>query len=166
MELPIESNIQRYSNILFPKRRYIPGQGLHPKRDSKGSHLPEIPSSTIRFTAESWQKSEGYLYAIDLFNYGYFWEAHEVLEVLWVDAGKKTPTGIFIQGIIQVSAALLKETQSNHKGALSLADKGLLKLSSQSGVFLGLRVGSFVKEVKSFFAGRLSSPPILILKGI
>lgn len=128
--------------------------------------MPEIPSSTIRFAAESWQRSERYLYAIDLFNYGYFWEAHEVLEVLWFDAGKETTTGIFIQGIIQVSAALLKETQLNHKGALSLADKGLLKLCSKTGVFLGIRVESFVKEVKSFFAGKLASPPILVLKGI
>lgn len=166
MELQIELNIQRYSNILFPKRRYIPGQGLHLKRDSKGSHLPEIPSSTIRFAAESWQRSEPYLYAIDLFNYRYFWEAHEVLEGLWFDAGKKTPTGIFVQGIIQISAALLKETQSNHKGALSLADKGLVKLRSKSGVFLGLRVKILVEGVKSFFAGKLTSPPILILNGI
>ena len=116
-------SIQRYSKVSFPSRRYMPGEGLHPDKDSRGSHIPEITSSKIDFSVWSWQKSEKYLYAIDLFNYQYFWEAHEVLEGLWIDVGRETPTGVFVQGIIQVSAGLLKEVQSNHKSALRLADK-------------------------------------------
>ncbi len=164
MEPLIGVNIQRYSKISFPKRRYLPGQGLHPDKDPQGSHIPEIPYSQIKFSFESWQKSEQYLYAIDLFNYQYFWEAHEVLEGLWVEIGRETTAGVFLQGIIQVSAALLKEVQSNHKSALRLADKGLLKLRSKSGVFLGVRVDSFTEEIESFLAGRLSSFPLILLK--
>ncbi len=163
MESLTEPNIQHYSKISFPKRRYMPGQSLHPDKDPQGSHIPEIPSSTIKFSAESWQKSEKYLYAIDLFNYQYFWEAHEVLEGLWVDVGRETQTGIFVQGIIQVSAALLK-IQFSHKGALRLAGKGLLKLNSKSGVFLGIRVDSFTEKVESFLAGKLTSFPFILLE--
>ena len=164
MEPPIEPNIQRYSETPFPKRRYMPGQGLHPDKDPQGSHIPEIPPSQIKFSARTWRKSEKYLYAIDLFNYQYFWEAHEVLEGLWVNIGRETPTGVFVQGIIQVSAALLKEIQLSHKGALKLAGKGLLKLNSKSGSFLGLKVESFTEEIESFLAGKLKSSPCIILE--
>ena len=158
------SSTQRYSKISLPKKRYMPGQDLHPDKDPKGSHIPEIPATKIKFSAGLWQESEKYLYAIDLFNYQYFWEAHEVLEGLWIEIGRETPTGVFVQGIIQVSAALLKEVQSSHKGALRLANKGLLKLNSKSGVFLGVRIDSFTAKVKSFLAGKQSSFPFILLK--
>ena len=142
----------------------MPGQGLHPDKDPQGSHIPKIPSSKTKFSAELWQESEKYLYAIDLFNHQYFWEAHEVLEGLWINIGRETPTGVFVQGIIQISAGLLKEIQSNHKGALRLANKGLLKLSSKSGVFLGLRIDTFTEKVESFLAGKVPSLPYIVLQ--
>ena len=160
----MELNVQRYSKTPLPKRQYVPGQGLHPDKDPNGPHIPKIPSSKMGFSVQLWKESEQYLYAIDLFNYQYFWEAHEVLEGLWVEVGRKTSTGIFIQGIIQVSAALLQKTQSNHKGAISLANKGLLKLDSKSGVFLGLKIDLFIKEVQSFLTGKLSQFPLILLK--
>ena len=56
-----------------------------------------------------WQSCELYLYGIDLFNYGYWWEAHEALETVWHAAGQKsTLCGTFIQGLIQLAGAQLK----------------------------------------------------------
>jgi hypothetical protein len=39
------------------------------------------------FTPEDWRSCDLYLYGIDLFNHGYWWEAHEALEDVWLAAG-------------------------------------------------------------------------------
>ena len=148
----------------MPSFRFIPGQGPHPNHLAKGSHMPEFPPPGP-LSLDSWQNSAHYLYAVDLFNYGYWWEAHEVLEVLWVIAKRDTPTGIFLQGLIQISAALLKESQSLHRAALSLSAKGFSKLHSKSGIFMGLDVEPFLGEVEAFLLGELESPPLIVLAG-
>lgn len=157
-----QTHTKRYSGIDLPKFRYIPGQGPHPRHLAKGSHFPELPSP-IPLSLESWQDSVHYRYAVDLFNYGYWWEAHEVLEVLWVQAKRETPTGIFLQGLIQISAALLKESQALHKASLSLTAKGLPKISTKSGLFLGLEIEPFLGEVEAFLSGQRPSPPLIVL---
>jgi len=111
----------------------------------------------------SWQKSVHYLYAVDLFNYGYWWEAHEVFEGLWARATLETPARIFLQGLIQISAALLKESQALHEGALRLAAKGLPKIRSKSAVFLGLDTKLFARDVEAFLSKRRASPPTIVL---
>ena len=157
-----EIHIKRYSNIDLPEFRYIPGHKLKQKSPVKGAHLPELPPP-VSLSAKSWQDSAHYLYAIDLFNYGYWWEAHEVLEVLWVIAKRETPTGIFIQGLIKISAAFLKESQALHEAALSLSAKGLSRLHSKSGLFMGLYVAPFLGEVEAFLSGQRLSPPLIVL---
>ncbi len=164
--MPANLNVQRYTTISFPDRKYIPGQGIHPKKDPKGSHIPEIPSDTTKFDTDTWRISQQYLYAIDLFNFGYWWEAHEVLEDLWIQTGRTTLIAKFIQGIIQISAAFLKDSQSVPRGASRLAAKGLSKLRLRSGIFLGLNVEEFGEKVVRYLAGECSSPPQIILSGL
>ena len=74
--------------------------------------------------------------------------------------------GIFLQGLIQISAALLKESQSLHKQALSLAAKGFARLRTKSGLFLGLEIEPFLEETEAFLSGKKSSPPLILLVGL
>ncbi|HEY3488013.1 MAG TPA: DUF309 domain-containing protein [Gammaproteobacteria bacterium] len=122
---------------------------LHPKKYAGASHIPPIPLSVDAFNAQTWRCSQRYLYAIDLFNHRYWWEAHEVLEEVWLEAGRRSATGKFIQGLIQIAAALLKESQSIHKGAHRLAVSGLAKICLQSGVFLGIDIDALGKQVEA-----------------
>ena len=63
----------------------------------------------MSFEAENWHSCEEYLYGVDLFNHGFWWEAHEALETVWLAAGgRHTETGTFIQGLIQITVAHLK----------------------------------------------------------
>jgi hypothetical protein len=158
-------NSERYTKISFPDRKYSPGQSIHPKKYPHYSHLPEIPSEGTKFEPDTWKISQRYLYSIDLFNFGYWWEAHEVLEDLWIKAGKTTLTAKFIQGIIQISAALLKDSQLSPQGASRLASKGLSKLRLRSGIFLGIDVQEFGQKVEKYFSGEFSSPPQIFLLG-
>lgn len=60
---------------------------------------------------------------VDLFNRRYLWEAHEAWEVVWIGAGKTSVSGIFCQGLIQVSASLLRWHLGTPDGARSLLAK-------------------------------------------
>jgi hypothetical protein len=48
----------------------------------------------------------------DLFNRGKFYEAHDVLEDLWLPL-RKEPKGDFYKGLIQLAGALLKLAKNN-----------------------------------------------------
>src|SRR5438876_1152114 len=58
-----------------------------------------------------WRESRAYLRGLDLFNAGYFWEAHEVWEGLWKAAGRRGETADFLKGLIQLAVAGLKQRQ-------------------------------------------------------
>ena len=59
-----------------------------------------------------WYDCESYLYGVDLFNHAYWWEAHEAWEGPWRAAGRQSATGFFLQGLIQISVARLKWSQT------------------------------------------------------
>lgn len=155
--------ISRYTDIPFPDKRYQPDIRMtRPGKDRAGQYIPQIPSP-VAFNAANWNLSQRYLYAVDLFNYRYWWEAHEVLEELWLETGKQTGIGKFIQGLIQISAALLKTSQP-HSGSRRLAAKGLSKLRLQSGVFLGLDVHEFGWRVEAYIRRETHAPPEIELR--
>jgi len=139
-----------YTKFALPAWRYIPEYEIHPNKNPHIEHIPMLPDTTLKFSAANWQKSERYLYAIDLFNHQYYWEVHEVMEKLWLETDKNSPEGIFLKGIIQLSVALLKNIQSNSIGTLRLTKKALPKLRSQQDVYLGIDIEPFIEQFQLF----------------
>jgi hypothetical protein len=45
---------------------------------------------------------------IDLFNHGYYWEAHEAWDPLWQAANRSTPHRLLFKGLILLAAAGVK----------------------------------------------------------
>lgn len=102
---------RRYTDRPFPPYRFIPGKHPHPTAhpDGHSYRAPgEPPHEVHLITPENWADSENYLFASDLYNHGYWWEAHEEWEGLWQLTDKKSAQGRFLQGLIQVSACHLK----------------------------------------------------------
>ena len=102
MKSTVKTSTTRYTNRAFPPYSFIPGKSPHPTRDPDGHSYKKMSERLLSFENKQWQSCDAYLYGIDLFNYGYWWEAHEALEVVWIAAGRKTETGLFIQGLIQI----------------------------------------------------------------
>ncbi len=138
-----------YTNIPLPEWQYLPGINQHPDKQEK-KHIPKIPENNLPFTANNWQQSVRYLYAIDLFNAGYYWEVHEVLEYLWKENGKTGQEAVFLKGIIQLAVALLKVKLGNLKGAVRLKEKALSNLNTQKGIYLGIDVDELISEFELF----------------
>lgn len=91
-----------------------------------------------------------YLKAIEEFNQGLFYEAHETLEELWLE--DHGPEREFYQGIIQVAAAYFKWEQEVPQGALKLLRSAIRKLEPYRPVCLGIQVTGFLSDLESDLA--------------
>jgi len=96
---------------------FVPGSGTpHPVRDPRGhSHNKKLPPP-VALDAETWAENRSYLWSIDLFNLGYYWEAHEEWERLWRATGAETTVGRFLKGLIKLSAAGVKVRENSLHG--------------------------------------------------
>ena len=145
--------LSRYTQRPFPAYRYLPFQAInpppHPRTDPTGHSYNEEEDYLPHFSPDDWRTCEPYLYGIDLFNHGYWWEAHEARETVWLAAGQKsTQCGKFVQGLIQLAGAQLKRFIDEPRGAQSLTKSGIEKLSLIEGIYLGIEIASFVAEVE------------------
>jgi hypothetical protein len=57
-----------------------------------------------------------WLYALDLFNGGWYWESHEAWESFWNALGRSTPEARFVQGLIHLAAAAVKIREGKPNG--------------------------------------------------
>ena len=156
---------RRYTAAAFPPYRYVPGKGPHPVRDPRG-HSYGAPDETEQLDAEQWSSCHPYLVAVDLFNHGYYWESHEELERLWRGTGRRTETGVFLQGLIQVAAALLKRSMGERGSASRLAAQGCAKLRTIADVHLGISGPDFARVIEATLEGRARGPTTIRLRGL
>ena len=103
--------------IRFPGHAYIPGQT---KRHPDG-HFDAIRASvTADLGPSDLAHSEAWKTGLAFFGSGYFWEAHEVLEPVWIQAPQKSAERMFIQALIQLANARLKLHMDQPKATLRL----------------------------------------------
>lgn len=128
----------------LPPYAYVPGHGLpHPVHDPAG-HLaadagrvadPPIPHSALaalppeaaarrRGLAALLAANAPWLQAIDLFNWGFPWEAHEVWEGFWKALGRTTAEARFVQGLIHLAAAGVKIREGQPAGVVRHTRRG------------------------------------------
>jgi hypothetical protein len=100
-----------------PRYTYTPGtETPHPIRDPRGHSHNRKGRSPKPLIAERWADNRTYLMAIDLFNLGYYWEAHEEWERLWRVSGPDSTVGRFLKGLVKLSAAGMKVRESSIHG--------------------------------------------------
>ena len=144
--LPPERVTQRYWPARpFPPYRYVPGgPHPHPIRDPSGHSYERLPrSGHPTWDPREWRTLEAWLWGVDLFNAFYFWEAHEAWEALWAVKAKDSPPALFLQGLIQLAAAMLKVRTASVDAAGTLSREGLDKIAlaaSTAPCLLGLRL--------------------------
>jgi hypothetical protein len=100
----------------LPPYSYVTGRFPHPTRDPGGhsfGHAPEMPPP---IDPARWSHSRDYLWACDLFNHGYYWEAHEAWEGLWHASRRQGTTADFLKGLIKLAAAGVKSREGRSGG--------------------------------------------------
>jgi uncharacterized protein len=139
----------------LPAYAYLPGRTPHPTRAPDGHSYGTSPAPPRYLPDERWPENDEYLWGVDLYNAGYFWEAHEAWEGLWrVAAGRDAAQRRFLQGLIQCAAACLKATAGDVEACRRLAERGVARLVrarvDHDGRCMGLELASFVADFRRF----------------
>ena len=160
----------RYTARELPAYRFVPGDAPHPTRDPAGHSFGERTPVSQRWEPEEWRELDEWLWAVDLFNGGYWWESHEALEGLWHAAGRTTPAARFVQALVHLSAACLNRRRGHVDAArrqaaravrgLRVAGDGVCMARDAKAV-MGIDVERLIGEVERSFA-REDGPPIRI----
>ena len=69
-------------------------------------------------------RHEEYLWGIQLFNCGYYWEAHESWEQVWHACGRKGLAADYLKGLIKLAAAGVKSREGETQGVARHAARG------------------------------------------
>lgn len=83
-----------------------------------------------------------------LFGAGLYFEVHEVLEPVWLEA-EPPPKG-WLQGLIQAAVAWHHFDAANQRGALSLAEAATEKLRAVPPVWLGFEASVVAESIEAF----------------
>ncbi len=139
--------------IRLPPYSYVPGHGLpHPVNDPAGhlciggdstrepsiaaevfAALPTDPNALRRGLAARLAEDSRWRYALDLFNGGFYWEAHEAWESFWHALGRTSPAAQFVQGLIHLAAAAVKVREGKPAGVGRHTRRGRELLGDQGG---------------------------------
>ncbi len=95
--------VPRLTDIPFPLEPF-----------QKGRTRPVLP---VLEGAAAWH------YGVDLFNAGYFWEAHEIWEPLWRVAADGSVERVAFKALIQIAASRVKLRAGNVRAARRLAER-------------------------------------------
>jgi hypothetical protein len=98
------------------------------------------------------------LWAVDLFNDGYWWESHEALEALWHAAGRTTSPARFAQSLVRRRG---HEEAARRQAARAV--RGLRAARAMGPVVMGLDVEALAADVLRAFSENGGSPPRLEL---
>jgi hypothetical protein len=105
------------------------------------------PRNLPLFTDEEVEERRPVLLAgIQQYNAGYFFEAHETWEELWLQS--PWPFRQFLQGLIQLAAAFVHLVRHEYPGVIRLLDEALAKIEEGS-MTMGVDGSRLAKEVRA-----------------
>lgn len=154
----------RYTERPFPPYRFIPGSNPHPRRHPQGHSFgcPEPSPEPCR--PEDWCQSEDYRFGIDLYNFAYWWECHEVFEGFWHAVGPKTEQGQFFQALIHLAAANLKRFSRHLAASEKLLRTSQTKFYGIPPSYMGLDITDLIHRLGTQIETE-QIPPILLALG-
>ncbi len=139
----------------LPPYTYVPGGPWpHPNRakEGEGDRGARPPGDAA--------DSPLFRRGVELFDAGYYWEAHEAWEVLWHAAGRRGATADVLRGLIKLAAAGIKVRERREPGVRTHARRAAECFASarrQGGVHqLGLDLDVWIERARSI----AENPPV------
>src|SRR5262245_56800380 len=100
----------------LPPYSYVPGRWPHPIREPGGHSFGHRPTQLEPTCMDEPQKCAEWLYGIDLFHHGFYWEAHESWEAVWQALGRNSDDAHLVKSLIKLAAAGVKARENNPEG--------------------------------------------------
>lgn len=155
----------RYTQVPLPATRFLPGAA------DPGVRPAEYRVLSAGWGADParWRESEDYLYGCDLFNAGFWWEAHEALEVVWKQLRATDHAGEAkgVQAMIQVAAACIKRAIGDSAGVERLLTRARANLTAavqlQAERSMGIDLSAWVEQAETDLRGPGARWPRILL---
>lgn len=146
-------------DVPLPPYAYVSGRWPHPLSDPAGHSYGQPPADTAALDPADWRQARPYLMGCDLFNHGYYWEAHETWEAVWQACGRSGTAADFLKGLIKLAAAGVKVREGRPEGVRRHGARaaelfGSVQATTSAARYMGLDVGQLIA-----FAGRLAEGP-------
>lgn len=135
----------------LPPYTYVPGHAPHPVSDPDG-HMQHF-----RLPA-TWSHGDHVRWGKRLFENGYYWEAHEAWEHVWLELGRTSAQALTVKGLIKLAASGVKCREGNAAGAIRHATRAaeLLRCGSESTLFAGCDLNAARESAMRM----IESPPV------
>jgi uncharacterized protein len=148
----------RYSAQPLPPYSFVPRFAPHPVRDPRGHMFGREVSAPAPLDPIAWEMSDTYLYGIDLFNHGFYWEAHEAWESLWIACGRRGLTALWLKTLIKLAAGLVKFREGSALGTFRHAQSSLRhledlrnKLPELCASYCGIHLSELEEAIRDLF---------------
>lgn len=112
----------------WPAYTHVPGRTPHPFSEPAGHSYGHQHAKSVSLAP--WTACRPYLRGLDLFNYGYYWEAHESWEQVWHAAGRRGATANFLKALIHLAAAGVKLAEGRDAGVAGHLNRAMELLGS------------------------------------
>jgi uncharacterized protein len=134
----------------LPPYSYVTGKFPHPTRDPRGHSFGLTEPVVSLPDGDDCRRCDAYLWGVDLFNWGFYWEAHESWEAVWHAAGRRGPLADFCKALIKLAAAGVKAREARPQGVAQhgLRASQLLRAVAEStaggDIYLGQSLASLI----------------------
>ncbi len=150
-------NIERYTDLVLPRWRCAPVHVALPDRLTLSGITDRLPA---KLEADEAAASVAFRYGIDLFNSGYFWEAHEIWEPVWMRLAPNSRERLAAQAFIQAANAFLKLATSRENAFQRVAGEAVRlgrEACARGSVVLGVDVEAWLGALETFAARSLGA---------
>ena len=147
--MPKHASVPRYIDLPLPEWRCIPVHAAVPDRTRLDPVTASVPD---RLEPADAAAHPAFLFGIDLFNNGYFWEAHEVWEPCWMALAPNSRERTGCQALIQGANACLKLRFGWRKAFLRLSGE-VARLAQEAGAGRDLVLDIDLNRWRDAFGG-------------
>lgn len=153
----------------FPPYAFVPGFYPHPKNNPQGHSYNKVDKFIKSIDNQNYNEHETYIYSLELFNKGYYWEAHEELEGIWNAINREGYIAEFLKALIKICASGVKVRQKQEHGiyehsriakAIFQKIKNEENLDSLLGINLSeiIQICDYIMENSSKFKSNIELP--------
>jgi hypothetical protein len=118
------------SPLALPAHAHIPGTGTEPDWPPLEAAKALAADTT---TDQNWRCNQAYIHGFALLRGGFYWEAHEVWEVVWLNSAPNGLERRQLRALIQIANANLKTVMGRHQAAGRLIDEAERDLDELAG---------------------------------
>ena len=147
--------MMRAAELPLPTCRHVPGVYERPAE----SFFEAVKQATpVETHCAAGRDNPAWLYGLRLLNAGFYWEAHEVLEPVWLNAAPNSRERYLVQAVIHLANGMLKDAMGRPNARQRLAELSheafAAAFPSGDGVLMGIDAKTALHAAAQLADGR------------